>query len=252
MSTKTSNNTSSYANTLKTIPTKKQAILLPSDSETNLIDYVIGLGRVIGPQYILSASKISKNRICIYLDSENTVESFIKTGGQITVNNEIITARKLVSPSKRIILSNVHSCIPNYIILDALREINLKTCSAIHNLHIGTSSKTFTEEELSKYKHITSFRRGVYIDDTNNTTLPNSLLINYDNENHRIFINDGELRCHICSENSHNADQCPTIENTSTMPGDEESGLIVQPETSLTFQEKLQIARNTRDKSSQP
>ena len=159
----------------------------------------------------------------------------------------MITARKLVAPSKRIILSNVHSCIPNSIILQALREINVKTCSAIHHLHIGTSTKTITEEELSQYRHITSFRCGVYIEELSNNELPNSLLINYENENYRIFINDGKLRCHICNDNSHNADQCPTITNSTPISQNQESHSSDQPEDPVTFQEKLQLARNIRD-----
>lgn len=244
-----SNNTSSYSNVLKPTPSKKQAILIPSDPDTNLIEYVVGLGRIISPQNILSASKISKNRICIYLDSENTVEAFIKTGGKITVNDMTVTARRLVSPSKKIILSNVHTCLPNSVILEALRDINIKTCSAIHNLHIGTFTSTISEEELLHYKHITSFRRGVYIEEEN-TTLPSSLLINFENESYRIFINDGDLKCHHCGGSSHNAEQCQKTDqqsNTETLRVDE------QPNTnSLSFEEQLILARNIRDDSPKP
>lgn len=235
----------SYSNVVKPTPTKKQAVLIPADSDTNLIEYVVGLGRIIGPNNIISASKISKNRICIYLDSENTVNSFMESGGNITVNNKLIQARKLVSPSKRLILSNVHTCVPNSIILEALHEKKIKTISAIHNLHIGTISASTPNEELAKYKHITSFRRAVYIEEPINVTIPDSLLIYFDNETHRIFISDNEQRCHVCGEQSHNADVCPKSQQPLAQT------LLPEETHAQTFDEKLKSAREIRDRSPQ-
>ena len=83
---------------------KKQAILLPSGNDANLIEHVVGLGRIIEPSNIISASKISKNCICIYLNSEKTVNAFMDSGGKITINNKLIQTRKLVAPSKRHLL----------------------------------------------------------------------------------------------------------------------------------------------------
>ena len=122
----------SYSRVLKPTISKKQAVLLPCSDNTTLIEYVVGMGRLIGPANVLSASKISNKRVCIYLDSENTVENFMKTHRAITVNNNRIEVRKLVASSKRIILSNVQTCIPNAIILDALHKHRIKTTSAIH------------------------------------------------------------------------------------------------------------------------
>ena len=55
----------SYPTALKPNPSKEQALLIPADQSTNLIEYVIGLGLITDPQNIIAASKISKNRICI-------------------------------------------------------------------------------------------------------------------------------------------------------------------------------------------
>jgi len=58
-------------------PSKKQALLLPYVEETKLIEYIVAIGQLIGPQKILSASKISNKRICVYLDNEITANKFV-------------------------------------------------------------------------------------------------------------------------------------------------------------------------------
>ena len=160
----------------------------------------------------------------------------------ITINGNKITARKLIAPSRRLILSNVHTCIPNSIILDALRYAKIKTTSAIHELHIGTNTTTIPLNELEKYKHIASFRRAVYIED-NDELLPESLLINYENESYRIFVNENEKTCHLCKESSHVSSLCPKYRETNKNP---QTSRGETPEQ-ITFQEKIAEARMIRD-----
>lgn len=197
-----------YAKIVKPLPSRKQAMLFPAIDEVPILDYIISVGRLIGPKKIVSASKISKKRICIYLDDEKMVDYFLSTYKTILLNDQIIEARKLVASSRKLILSNVHSCIPNSLILEELQKHKIKTTSAIFDLHIGTSSNKYDKLELEQYTHISSFRRGVYIDCSDETKIPDSLLIFFEGELYRIFVNENELRCHICKQNGHNAAQC--------------------------------------------
>lgn len=199
---------STYAKIVKPLPSRKQAMLFPGIDDVPILDYIIGVGRLIGPKKILSASKISKKRICIYLVDEKTVDSFLSEHKSITINNHKIDARKLVASSRKLILSNVHSCIPNSLILEELQKNHIKTTSAIFDLHIGTSSDKYDKSELELYTHISSFRRGVYIDCNDETKIPESLLIQFEGELFRIFMNENELKCHICKQIGHNAAQC--------------------------------------------
>ncbi|XKL67254.1 hypothetical protein PGB90_010674 [Kerria lacca] len=96
----------------------------------------------------------------------------------------------------------------NSVILNALQSHNIKPMSSIFDLHIGISTKKYNAAELQLYSHITSFRRGICIADNIDITLPNSLLINFDNETYRIFVNDSDLCCHLCSNLGHSAAQC--------------------------------------------
>lgn len=46
----------------------------------------------------------------------------------------------MVTPFKKIILSNVHTYISNTLILEELQKIGLKSISSIYDLHIGLIS----------------------------------------------------------------------------------------------------------------
>ena len=86
----------------------------------------------------------------------------------------------------------------------------MKTVSSIHNLHIGPASDSIAETELAKYSDVVHFRRGVYIEDDDNITIPDSLLILFQNDSYRIFINANGHQCLLCNDPNRNADQCPS------------------------------------------
>ncbi|XKL69146.1 hypothetical protein PGB90_006915 [Kerria lacca] len=146
------------------------------------------------------------------LDEEKTADEFVKTHQTININNRILDVRKLIAPAKKLILSNVHTCIPNSLILDALHSFKIKTVSAIFDLHINTANDKYDKNKVNEYAHIASFRRGIYVINEDDAQFPDSLLIQFDGETYRIFVNDSELRCHICQGLGHNASQC--VENT--------------------------------------
>ena len=232
----------SYAQATNPLPTKKQAILLPVDEETPLIDYFVAIGRKIGPSNIISASKISKQRICIYLLNEATADLFIRDHKNIIVNGKQIVARKLIAPAKKLVLSNIHPYLPNNKILQALRNHDLKPVSNIHNLHVGLTTSTLSKDKSELYSHITSFRRGVYIEPNEEIVIPDSLLINHDNEYHRIFINEKETEqsCFICKNTGHTSASCP-IGATDPVPQPQ------QQSSDSSYEERLIQARIIRD-----
>ena len=204
-------NSTTYSRALKPTPAKHQAIIIPAQDEINLIEYVIAVGQIIGPEAILSASKIAKKSICLYLDKAATVDNLLlNSSSKIIVKGVPLHVRRFVAPSRRIIFSNVHTCIPNSSILEALQKLGVKPTSAIHDLHIGLTSDTIPQSELARYKHVTSFRRAVYIADEGNIILPSSILITMEGESYRVLINESDQRCHICGDPSHNVLNCST------------------------------------------
>lgn len=60
-------------------PTKKQAIVMHAVEPLKLFDYVRALSQIVTPKNIIFASKISNQRICIYLASIQIVDNLVST-----------------------------------------------------------------------------------------------------------------------------------------------------------------------------
>lgn len=108
--TNTNNASTSYLSAVKSIPRpifpkKDQAIVLHAEESLKLFDYVKAVGDVIGAKNISFASRISNNRICIYLSKTELVDQLIKSHPIIPVGNTDLSIRRLVSPTKRIVIS---------------------------------------------------------------------------------------------------------------------------------------------------
>ncbi|XP_050501206.1 uncharacterized protein LOC126881168 [Diabrotica virgifera virgifera] len=197
-------------------PGKENAILFSAINNTPLQDYLISLGNLINPKNILFSSRLSNNRICMYLSCMQAVEDFMTNYGSIQVNGETVRARRLITPAERIVLSNVCPSIPHEVIIQELKHLGLNLVSPITFLKISAS--------LPEYSHIKSFRRQVFIS-PHNTTIPDSILLNYDNTNYRIFISQDSMTCYICKQINHIASNCPSNKNSSSQP----SGPLTPP-----------------------
>lgn len=198
--------TMSFANAVKSptiFPTKKQAIVLAATEGIQIKDYIMGVGTIIGGQNILFASRISKNRICLYLKSEKNVDDLIANHQHIQIQGIDIPVRRLITLTTRLILSNVSPCIPHTLVEKTLEENNIKTVSPVTFLKAGIAE--------NGYSHIYSFRRQVFILPTdNNSQVPESLLINYESEEYRIFISGDEMKCFTCKAAGHVSYNCPS------------------------------------------
>lgn len=190
-----------------TFPTNEQAIIINSIDETPLMDYIKKLCEIIPPKDILSASKISKNRICFYLSSKNLVDRLINNNTIIELKNTKLEIRRLITPVKRIIISNVYHSVPHSVIELAIQQTGLKMVSPINFLRIGTD-----DNELS---HIVSFRRQVYVADLGKINIPETLLINHDRSEYRIFLSEDNPVCLRCKKQGHRANNCDTIPTNS-------------------------------------
>lgn len=117
----TTNRTKSYvAATLTkppppTFPNRDQAIILHAIANTVLFEYVKAVGDIVTPKNITFASRISNNRICIYLSSSNIVNDLLSAHESISINSKTIPIRRLITPAKRILISDVSPTIPHAI-----------------------------------------------------------------------------------------------------------------------------------------
>lgn len=179
-----------------------QAIVFKAIDGVKQIDYLLAISKFTAPANIISASRISKNRFCIFFNNQNTANELVKNHQKIVVNNEEIIIRKLINPSKRITLSNVYPLIPDNSIIKALHEIGVCTTSAVFPLKTVSSSELFA--------HVTSFRRQIYINPEDQHNLPKSgsLIIKQEETTFHIFITDDTLTCFVCNQNGHISTSC--------------------------------------------
>lgn len=232
---------SSYVNATKkkptiTFPKKEQAIILNVIETLKLIDYIKALARIVEPKDILFASRISNNRICVYLSSTRLVEIVATNYKIIKIGDEELHIRRLITPSKRVIISNVCPSIPHEVIENCLKSTGLKLVSPISFLRAGLSE--------DKFNHIMSFRRQVYIlPSEDNTSLQSSLIIPYEGTNYRIFLSCDTMECYICRQTGHIASNCPNVSTQSLQPENQDEDDNIR-KRALTSSPSISTANN--------
>ena len=86
-------------------PEKDQAAVPSSVNETKLTEYsyVAAVGCLVQPKNVLFASTSMNNRICIYLKAKFLVDGLVTKYPSLTINNEEVGIRRLITPARRII-----------------------------------------------------------------------------------------------------------------------------------------------------
>lgn len=181
-------------------PSREQALVLNSIEGIPQRDYIVAIGKLISPKNIVFASRISNNRFCIFLSSKQILDSLLASTQTITINEQLIEIRRLINPSKRIVISNVCPSIPNQVILDALKNINITPVSQIVHLKAGIN--------MEGYDHISSFRRQLFINHDDSSKLPGSLPLLHNHTEFRVFFTDGRITCFLCKSTGHITKTC--------------------------------------------
>lgn len=197
--------TISYANVTKKdlFPTKDQAIIIDVLEGVSIKEYAMSIAKLTSPANIRFISKISNNRICLYLDSKQSVEKLIATNKNIEINNKSLIIRSLIVPTQRIIISNVPPIIPHYVIEDIFKKNNIRTCSKMSFLRAGIS-----DTELS---HILSFRKQIYVNPEDAKHILETFIVCFEETQYRLFTSPDRLTCFLCKTDGHIAKNCPNV-----------------------------------------
>lgn len=195
-------NVISYANATQKdqFPTKEQAIILDSIDGIPLKDYTHALGKLVNPTNIRFVSRISKNRVCMYLANKEIADKLTVNKTTIQVGNQELEIRPLLTKFKRIIISNVCPVIPHSVLINELNNLNIRLGSTITFLRAGLSDPG--------YSHILSFRRQVYIHPDDVSKLPESLKITHDDTSYWVYLSADAISCFICKQVGHIAKNC--------------------------------------------
>lgn len=200
-------------------PTKEHAFLVQAIESVSIHQYLRAVADVVGAENIWFGSRLSQGRIAIYLASVRLVDRFMADEGGITIGDQFISARRMVTKANRLVLSNVCPTIPHSVIEEALSSA-VKVVSPMTFISVGGK-----DPEISK---IFSFRRQIFVVMDENHQLPDSFLVEHDGDHYRIFLSFDDLRCFKCRRNGHIARTCPqnqTIETASENEEDCESPL---------------------------
>ncbi|EFA12599.2 hypothetical protein TcasGA2_TC001839 [Tribolium castaneum] len=186
-------------------PSKDQAIVLGAVKDLKLVDYVAAIGDIVAPKNVSFASRMSNDRICIYLSNKSFVDQIISEHPAIKVKENVVNVRRLINPARRIILSNVCPSIPHPIVEEMVKRIGFTLVSKMSFLKAALNHE--------EYKHVLSFRRQVYVQPEDSFDLPSSLVLKYEDTNYRIFLNFDDV-CFKCRQLGHFAQDCPNVSHT--------------------------------------
>ncbi|KAJ8673400.1 hypothetical protein QAD02_004662 [Eretmocerus hayati] len=237
-------NTTSYANITanETQQKKENAIVFESIEGCTIDEYIDGLELLIDPNHIRFISKISGNRVCVYLSNRNYVDqlkdqSFEAKGEQLRI-------RPLIERNKRVVVSNVYPDVPHEIII---RELKVKGITPV-------SAMSYVRAGLTKpgRSHIGSFRRQIYVKEGDEQILPEKLQIHHDGTTYWIYFTTDALNCFLCKQNGHRAKLCPTNpeRNVNTETPQQEETIQSQQTTqteSVIQNNNLQLIDNSME-----
>lgn len=182
---------------ITSFPKREQAILINVVENLTLPDYIVAIGNIVQPCNVKFASRISNNRVCIYLSSVELVDNVIENHSTIVIKDHQLNVRRLITPARRLILSNVNPCIPHNTLQQSLVTLGVHPVTPISFL-----KATYISEE---YSHVMSFRRQLYIQPDDNLQLPPSITVDLEGTSYRIFLSFDDITCFFLQgKRSHN------------------------------------------------
>ncbi|KAJ8672470.1 hypothetical protein QAD02_003729 [Eretmocerus hayati] len=133
-----------FANSTR--PRRQDAIVIESKEGLTNDDYLDGLEELIDLNQVKSISKTSGNRVCLYLESKTLVDSL--KNKNVRVKDYVLPVKPLINNNKRVVISNVHSSLPDELIVSALKNLETGHISTACPQNSSISADQFPE--LSK------------------------------------------------------------------------------------------------------
>ncbi len=169
-------------------------------------DVLLDVAERVGHENIISASRMNK-AVVVFLKEELLVNRLVESG--IVVSGAFVIVQPLISPTVKVVISNVPPFIPDEDIQRELLRYG-KFASGIKMVPLG-----FKHESL---KHVLSFRRQVFMF-LNAPTLNVSFRCVYEGKSYMLYANTGEMRCFECGAVGHVRLSCPQREEVMKETG---------------------------------
>lgn len=188
---------------------------MPSDELISIESVLVAIGREIGVQNIMSASRMNK-AIVVFLKEIEMVSQLVECG--LTVQDVFVPVLPLSNLSKKVMLSNV----PPFISDKALESILArygKLVGQIKMIPLGLKNP--------ELKHVMSFRRqALMILSAEFETLEVSVKLTVFGRDYTIFITTETMKCFVCGKYGHIKTGCPVVKEAQSARNGSESNSV--------------------------
>lgn len=190
---------------------RRHAIKIAASAHTSVEECGLAVGQIVGHASVVSASRMNGS-VVLFLDSVDKVNEIVSCG--VVINDQFLNVLPLVTPAKRITLSNVPPFIKDEVIARELSRFG-KLVSSIKKVPLGCKSPLL--------KHVVSFRRHVFMVLNDYTSELNvTFKFKVDHFDYVIFATTESMKCFGCGKEGHLIRACPEkIESAQDMAGAE-------------------------------
>lgn len=173
---------------------------MPTDESISIENVLVAIGREIGAQNIMSASRMNK-AIVVFLKEIEMVSQLVECG--LTVQDVFVPVLPLSNLSKKVMISNV----PPFISDKALESI-----LARYGKLVGPIKMIPLGLKTPELKHVMSFRRqALMILSAEFETLDVSVKLTVFDRDYTIFFSTETMKCFICGKYGHIKTGCPVV-----------------------------------------
>lgn len=173
---------------------------MPADGSVSIENVLVAIGREIGTQNIMSASRMNKAMV-VFLKEVEMVNHLVECG--LTVQDVFVPVLPLSNLSKKVLLSNV----PPFISDKALENI-----LARYGKLVGPIKMIPLGLKIPELRHVMSFRRqAVMILSAEFAMLEVSVKLTVLGKDYTIFISTESMKCFACAKYGHIKTACPLV-----------------------------------------
>lgn len=180
------------------LPDRNAAIVCEAAEGFTLDDHLRALLPLVGARDILHASKISHQRVCVYL-KEPWMADKVACSLPLIYKDKHISYRKYVSGALRVFLSNVQPDIPARALNNVLSRFG-RVVGRIKRLKAACHDPEFA--------HVQGFRRIANLVVDNIENLPLSVPLAHLGTTYNIFLNLEDITCSTCHNQGHHFSKC--------------------------------------------
>lgn len=190
-------------------PRKEEAIIIEAQENLNLLDYATTVSQLTNQQ-IKFIGKLSRNRIRMFLSSEQAAINFTTKHPAIEIKGYRLKTRPYINSAKKLYISGACPSIPNEYLTQCLETMDIQVIAPMQHI------KAFnTDDDHLINTHLD--KRFILFKPNHEKTIPNSVIILYDDIEHMVYLEIENNLCRKCKLSGHSAAKCPNIITTTDL-----------------------------------